>query len=200
MNALEWGSGHALANTSYQARKAAWTSLKDLWSNFMPLLADVKVARYRACRVAKAKMCIEATSRNSSKCNHVFLAQFDVGDGEGVEDWVGSLLLFVKILRWEGLPFRLLQEPIAIVRWYPKPEERIHVSSTTVGIVHSLAVQASWAYDDTTVGAMLVKDISGLVGLGDLAGCTAKMGVWELEGWYMVLGRLLVTCDLMSAE
>ena len=50
-------------------------------------------------------------------------------------------------------------------------------------------VKPSRDVDDTRVGVMMVQEIAGLVGLGQ-----------RTDGDYMVLGRRLVSTDLMSAD
>ena len=104
------------------------------------------------------------------------------------QEWVGSTLLFLEVKEWEGAKVEFLNSALALVRWYPEPKDVTLCESPTVGRLSALMVEPSWDDDDTSVGVMAVKDMCGLVGLG------------ELEGGFMVLGRRLVRGGLMGAS
>ena len=106
---------------------------------------------------------------------------------------MGSSLLFFKIIEWEGLESDLLGEPS---KWWWRDGtqshaiERIELRSILAGEIKTLStVKPSRDVDDTRVGVMMVQEIAGLVGLGQ-----------RTDGDYMVLGRRLVSTDLMSAD
>ena len=184
--ALEMNAGHALRRGITIAERAAgYRAMELILDKFKPLLSDMVVKRYRTCRVGRSKMMIESASAGSRKCNHVFLARF----GEELEEHVGSSLLFFKISEWEGLASDLLGEPLVVARWYPEPIERVELRSIMAGEIKTLTVKPSRDADDTRVGVMMVQEIAGLVGLGQ-----------RTDGDYMVLGRRLVSTDLMSAD
>ena len=179
-----------LRDATLRSRIRAWADLVKIREKFYPILSYVHVKRFRACKFGVSKMKIEGTShlRSKRKCNHVFLAVFKAEVDEHMEEWVGSIILFVKVEKWDGVGRDILEKPLAVVRWYAEPLEVVLSESAKVGKLNALTVQPSWDDNDTEVGVIAVEDMCGLVGLA------------ELDDAYMVLGRRLVLADMISAS